>query len=101
VSSLNQIRRQYQLANLGYWVHSAHKGKGLATRLAGAVARFGLRQLQLQRIEIVAEATNGASLSVARKLGATCECLARHRLRHHGEPRDAHVFSLISSDLSA
>lgn len=100
VASINQIRRLYELANVGYWVHSRYTGRGLATLLAGHVARFGMHKLGLQRIEIVAQVANIASQAVARKLGGTCECLARNRLRYRGEPRDAYVFSLIPADLA-
>ncbi|WP_374352604.1 GNAT family N-acetyltransferase [Chitinimonas sp.] len=101
VASLNQIQRQHQMANLGYWVHSRHARQGWASKLAAVVARFGIEQLMFHRIEIVAEQANLGSQAVARRLGASLEGLARHRLRRAGESRDAYVFSLIQSDFAA
>ena len=63
------------------------------------MARFGLEELGLQRIEIVADADNQASQRVAEKVGATREAVLRNRLRLHGRSCDAVMFGLLLDDL--
>jgi RimJ/RimL family protein N-acetyltransferase len=95
---LNRIDRDYEMCNLGYWIRTSETGRGLASRATRMVARFGLRELGLQRIEIVAAAENLASQRTAEKAGAHREGLLRHRLRTKGDPLDAVMYSLITGD---
>lgn len=96
---LNQLNRQHQFANLGYWVRSRRTGAGVATRAARLTARFGFETLGLHRIEIVVRPENRASRRVAEKVGAVREGRCRNRLRMHGEPHDAELYSLIPADI--
>jgi RimJ/RimL family protein N-acetyltransferase len=96
---LNFINRVHQFGNLGYWVRTSATGKGVASRASRLVARFGLEELGLHRIEIVAAVSNVASQRVAEKMGAVRECVARKRLLIRGAPQDAVVFSLVPEDL--
>ena len=63
------------------------------------VARWAFESVGLERIEIVAATGNHASQSVAERVGATREGIARKRLNVHGVQHDAVVFSLIRGDL--
>lgn len=90
---LNQISSSHKVCNLGYWVRQSHQRAGAATAAVLALREFGLRRLNLARIEIVIAEGNAASVGVARKSGATYECLARSRLQLHGKSVAAHVFS--------
>ena len=98
-AGLNHFNTDHNFCNLGYWVRQSAQGRQVAPRAAAALARFGFEQLGLTRIEIVTAEGNDASSAVAIKLGATLECLARHRLVIHGTPVAARVHSLIPSDL--
>lgn len=97
---LNRIDREYEMCNLGYWIRTSETARGLASRATRMVARFGLRELGLQRIEIVAAVGNLASQRVAEKAGAHREGILRHRLRTKGDPLDAVMFSLITGDFA-
>jgi ribosomal-protein-serine acetyltransferase len=96
---INQFDRAGRRVNLGYWVRTSAAGRGVASRATALVARWAFETLGLQRVEIVAAVGNLASQRVAQKVGATRECVARHRLCVHGVPTDAVVFSLIRGDL--
>ena len=50
-------------------------------------------------MEIVIEPENLAGLRVAEKAGAISEGYLRNRLFHHGESKDAVIFSLVPEDL--
>ncbi|MFD7667315.1 GNAT family N-acetyltransferase [Streptomyces sp. NPDC059788] len=54
---------------LGYWLHHARTGEGLATVGAGALVREGLRLPGIDHIEIRHDEANVASGGVARRLG--------------------------------
>jgi len=54
---------------IGYWVHSAHAGKGYATVATLAVAEAGLAQPGIDRVEIHHDIDNPASGRVAAKAG--------------------------------
>lgn len=96
---INQINRTYNFGNLGFWVRASRVRNGVAIAAARLAAAFGLRELGLTRIEIVALVDNVASRRVAEKLGATYECVARNRLVHNGVPFAAAVYSLVPGDL--
>ena len=94
-AGLNRIDAQHRSANLGYWVRHTREGQGIATQAARALLDFGFDTLQLARIEIVTAQGNAASAAVARKAGATLECIARNRLIVGGQPVTARVFACV------
>ena len=96
---LNFFNRVHQVANLGYWVRTSATGRGVATKAAHLVARFGFAQLGLHRIEILAAVDNIASQRVAEKVGAVREGVLRKRLLINGESLDAVMFSLLPEDV--
>lgn len=91
----------YRSANLGYWTTDAARGRGVAVEAARQAARFGFERLGLQRIAILIQPENRASLRVAIKLGAVCEGMARDALVVRGRPHEAMVHSLLPRDLEA
>jgi len=95
-AGLNRIDAQHRSANLGYWVRLAREGQGIATQAARALLDFGFDTLQLARIEIVTAQGNAASAAVARKAGATLECIARNRLIVGGQPVTARVYACVA-----
>lgn len=96
---LNRIDRLYQMANLGYWVRTSCARRGVASRAARLIARFGFRELGLQRLEIIAATENHASQRAAEKAGATREGILRKRLLIHGRPHDAVMYSFVEEDM--
>lgn len=96
---INQISRAHRGGNLGYWVASAHTGRGIARHAAMHAVRFGFAELGLQRIEIIMLPANGASRAVAEAIGAQREGLARHRIHFDNAAHDAWVYGVIPADL--
>lgn len=95
---LNQINTDYRIANFGYWISESHQNQGFATEAAQTMLQFGLEELKLNRIEIIACLKNEASRRVAIKLGATFEGIARNRILIRGHSLDAAVYSVIPED---
>jgi ribosomal-protein-serine acetyltransferase len=96
---LTQINRRNRFCNLYYWIRTGETGHGYATRAVVLMARFAFESLGMQRMEIVIEPENLASLRVAEKAGAISEGYLRSRLHTRGEPHDAVMFSLVPEDL--
>lgn len=87
---------------IGYWVATAHTGKGLATEIAGALTRVGFEVEQLHRIEIHCAPDNVRSIAVARKLGYLHEATLRERIaRPDGSWRDTMIWTLFARDYAA
>ncbi len=97
---INQINRDHNFGNIGYWVSSSHAGRGIATAAVKMVAHFGFTEAGFTRLEIVALAENMASRRVAEKAGAKLECIARNRLVGWGKSHNAAVYSLIPADIA-
>ncbi len=94
-AGINQINRVNNFANLGYWVRETEQGKGYAVEGARLVAGFAFRTLHLGRVEIVAAVDNIASRSVAERVGATFECIARNRVVVRDVAMSAAIYSLV------
>ena len=97
---LNHIDPAYKTANLGFWVRTSQTKHGVATTAAVLLVRFGLTELHLNRIEIIAAVENSKSQRVAEKAGAKREGILRNRIPLDGRAHDAVVFSFIPQDLS-
>ena len=90
---------EHPVANLGYWVKTSATGNGYAREATVGLARFALRYLQLNRIEIIMSTKNTASRNVAEKADAVFEGTLRSRLMLHGESHDAYLYSITQADL--
>lgn len=96
---INNINRGYNFGNLGYWIRSRARNRGVASNAVALAARIGFAELRFSRLEIFALPANLASIRVAEKVGATREGVARNRLTWENEPANAVAFSLIPGDL--
>ncbi|OWW19191.1 GNAT family N-acetyltransferase [Noviherbaspirillum denitrificans] len=97
--AINQIDHVHNAGNVGYWVRESMQRRGIGTRAARMIAKYGFDTLRLTRLEIVAAEHNHPSRAVAERLGARFECIARNRLFVRGAPLDAAVYSLIPGDI--
>ena len=80
---------------LGYWVHVAEVGKGLATEVALALVRVGFDLEALDAIDVRCDPQNLRSARVAEKLGCSGPVLDPLSLpMADGSKRDTHVYSL-------
>jgi len=85
---------------IGYWVAAGARGRGVCTRALRLLARFGLDELGLVRLELITDPDNVASQRVAEKVGFRREGVLRAHLRHpDGRIRDSVMFSLLPGEL--
>lgn len=93
------IDRVANLGNFGYWLTSKFQRKGYGLEAAEIMAKFAFDKLNITRLEIVINPQNKASRSIAERLSAHLECVARNRLMFNGKVSDGLLYSLIPSDL--
>jgi RimJ/RimL family protein N-acetyltransferase len=87
---------------IGYWIHVAHTGKGLATEAAAALTRVAFDVHEVDRVEIHCGPDNGRSAAVPRKLGYTLEATLRRRLSlGEGGRRDTMIWSIFAGTEAA
>ena len=96
---LNHMNTIDKVANLGYWVRSSRQGEGVAARAARLLIQFGINDLKLNRIEILAGVENMASRRTAERAGGAQEAILRNRLQLPDRVHDAVLFSIIPADL--
>lgn len=80
---------------VGFWVHVAHVGKGLATEVVSALLRVAYEIEQLDSVELRCDPRNEKSARVAQKLGFAGPVLDPLSYPVPGEgKRDTHVYTL-------
>ena len=94
------IGTQSWSGNLGYWLRTGFTGQGYATAATMLIAEFGIRDLQLKRIEIVAAVENISSQKVAERAGACKEGISRNKLLIHEKFHDAIIYSFTPDDFN-
>lgn len=95
---LSHFHPVYQFCNLGYWVRTSQRGRGIAVRAAKLAAQFAFEKANAIRAEIVIAAGNEASKRVAEKVGAHYEGILLNRMTVRENIYDALMFSLLPSD---
>ncbi|MFF7711038.1 GNAT family N-acetyltransferase [Streptomyces sp. NPDC007988] len=84
---------------IGFWTAKEHRGRGYATEVTLAMARWAFTRLECTRLEWRAEVGNTGSRAVAEKAGFTVEGVQRSGFHGRGTLRDCWVASLLPSDL--
>ncbi|MNX74520.1 putative ribosomal N-acetyltransferase YdaF [compost metagenome] len=97
-AGINQLAAHHRYGNIGYWVRQSRQGQGIARQAVTLLRDFGFTQIGLFRLEIVMGVGNNTSEAVAIAAGATFEYRARNRIVLHGQPLDAHIYTLVPTD---
>lgn len=83
---------------IGWAIHPAEWGKGIATEAAGCLLDFAFTELKAHRIVAFSHAENTASLRVMRKLGMQQEGLLREMRLWQGQWNDEVVYSILDRE---
>jgi RimJ/RimL family protein N-acetyltransferase len=86
-----------QRAEIGYWLLMGARGRGVASRVARALAEHLLAN-GIERIEAVARVENEPSQRVLERAGFTREGVLRALLRKDGRRCDAVIYSLLPGE---
>ncbi|GAB3939123.1 GNAT family N-acetyltransferase [Corynebacterium tapiri] len=83
---------------IGYWVHSAHMGKGAATAACALGVDHAFRRIGLHRLTATYLPSNPASGAVLLKNGFREEGFLVGNLHIDGQWRDHHVVALLNDE---
>jgi RimJ/RimL family protein N-acetyltransferase len=98
---VNDIDPFLKVARVGYWVLPEARGRRVATRALGAVARWSFTELGLHRLELGHAVGHEASCRVAERCGFRYEGTMRGAMfeaGRHDAFRDAHLHARIATD---
>jgi RimJ/RimL family protein N-acetyltransferase len=82
---------------IGYWLFAAARGRGVATRAAGALVEHAFAN-GIYRVEAHVRIGNAGSERVLERLGFVREGIRRRYLRHGGKRVDATLFARLADD---
>ncbi|MDJ0652622.1 MAG: GNAT family N-acetyltransferase [Xanthomonadales bacterium] len=94
------INRDFNLAELGYWIGQTYWNQGYATEATIAMLDFGFNQLGLNRIAAQHLTRNPASGRVMEKAGMQREGLARQATRRWGRYEDLALYAILRQNWS-
>ena len=93
VIGLNDVDKGNRRANLGYWVRTSARGRGMATSAVTLLHRWAMQHTELFRLELLIATGNVVSQRVADKAGAAREGILRQRIVVPGVAYDAVLYS--------
>lgn len=96
--SLAPIDDRRGWANLGYWIHPDHQGKGYATEAVRRLVSHGFEELALHRISATIVAHNDASKAVVENLGFVHEGTKREDAFIDGTYVDRDVYAILREE---
>lgn len=97
--SLHAFFTEQARAEVGYTLHPAHWGRGLAREAVRRVLRHGFDDLGLRRIEADTDPRNEGSCRLLEALGFVREGLLRERWQVGDESSDTAFYGLLKGDL--
>lgn len=95
------VNRQFDKAELGYWIGKPYWNQGYATEAAEAVLEYGFDDLRLNRISARHLARNPASGRVMSKVGMRLEGKARQDTMKWGKYEDMIHYGIVRDDWSS
>lgn len=96
-ASLNNYEPFRDRVEVGYWLYPQGRGRGIATRVARAIAEHAFH-VGLLRVEAVVRPANEPSIRVLERAGFIREGVLRSLLRHGDGRADAILFSLLPGE---
>ena len=94
----NVVRGAFCSADLGYWVDSAHNGRGVATAAVAAIVATAFTELRLHRVQAGTLLHNRGSQRVLERNGFTPIGVAPRYLHIAGRWQDHLLFQRLADD---
>jgi RimJ/RimL family protein N-acetyltransferase len=94
-------RHDQARAEIGYWTHPAHRGRGVARGALMLLSQWALLEAGFARLDLTASVRNAASLAVVRGTAFVREGTARASWPTPEGREDMAVYSLLAGDLAS
>jgi len=93
------IKKESQMAELGYWVGKPYWHNGYCSEAAREVMRYGFQELGLHRIFAQYFARNPASGRVLEKIGMQYEGHLRDHIKKWGHYEDVLIYGILETEI--
>ncbi|MGN1401959.1 MAG: GNAT family N-acetyltransferase [Bacillus sp. (in: firmicutes)] len=97
-ASYNSIDWTNKIAHIGYWLGQDYQGRGIITRVAGALTDYAIKELKLNRVEIRAAVGNKKSRSIPERLGYIYEGCVRESEWLYDHYVDHAIYGMLARD---
>ncbi|MEK6901288.1 MAG: GNAT family N-acetyltransferase [Nanoarchaeota archaeon] len=101
ICSIDAVNKDNKQGELGYWLAKEFWGKGMMTKAASAVVRFGFEELGLHRIYVIHFEENVASRRVIEKLGFVLEGKEREAIYRFEQWHTLYKYGLLEEEWKA
>jgi RimJ/RimL family protein N-acetyltransferase len=101
IFQVRQLDADFQNAEWGFVLGSAHWGTGLFAAGAKLIVDFAIDAIGVNRLEARAAVLNGRGNGALAKVGAVREAVLRQSFERHGQRYDQHLWSILASDWRA
>ena len=97
--SFHSLSVKNSVGELGYWMTSSMRGKGIATTAAKMLTDYGFATIGFKRIEGIVDRENTASLKLLESAGYQREGLLRNKIsRDDGRQVDMYIYAALPED---
>jgi RimJ/RimL family protein N-acetyltransferase len=97
--SFHSLSVKNSVGELGYWMTSSMRGKGIATTAARMLTDYGFATIGFKRIEAIVDRDNVASLKLLESAGYQREGLLRKKIsRDDGRQVDMYIYAALPED---
>jgi ribosomal-protein-alanine N-acetyltransferase len=96
--SLRDMDSEHRQGELAFWIGTDWWKRGYATEAAWEAVRFGLEEMELNRIYAYSLVRSPASSKVLAALGMRQEGVLRQRIRKWGAFEDVSIYALLLED---
>lgn len=91
----NNWSQAHNRGEISYDLARSHWNKGIMTNVLKHMIKFGVKNMDLKRIQATISVENGASVRVLEKLGFQQEGLLKHYAYLHKEPKDFYMYAYV------
>ncbi len=99
--SLHDLQREHARCAIGYALHPAYQGRGLAREMLALALGFAFDVLDINRVEADIDPLNLASCRLVERVGFQREGYLRERWRVGGGVQDTAFYGLLRGDYRA
>jgi len=99
-TGLSSIKKEFDTAELGYWIGVPYWNNGYGTEAAAAIIKFGFTDLNLNRIYAHHFKQNPSSGRIMQKVGMTHEGSLRQHVKKWDRYIDIEVYGILKEDVT-